>query len=534
MRSLEHRPPGWIWVLFGIIGAVAAGAGWITRSGDPIDDADIGELSESRSQVGYDEIADATAMWGLASRPANEATGDTMAGGLALDDLDGDGDLDLVIAQGTVAIYRWAGSGYADPVAVDDISDAATVSTADVDRDGFKDLLIGQSGDEDSIVFGAFWNETGAFTATRVGVESNGPTAGLIAAELTGDDLIDIVQLQRDPSSPDQLLVAVMTPREFQRTSIGGDGRRSLAAEIVDVDGDGLLDVWVTRDVGWDSGRDSLYSRRGVATGQLVDIGAEYGTDLAIDGMGVTIADLNGDAMLDAYVSDLGDNEVLIRRGNRFESASGTGAAHIRPISASENVVSSSWSSGALDLNLDGHLDLVVANGGFIDGNVRNKVPHTEVALADPPAVLLGDGAGSFTSVTPDLAFGWDATTRAMTIGDVDGDGDDDVLFLSIVGTVIAWENTNPQPSVSVTVDARCPTVGASVEVRHERGSYTALVAGHAFNSTHAPGVAIGSSGPIDVTVTWPDGTPTRQTTTAPRADDTSLDIPRTSLFVSC
>jgi hypothetical protein len=53
----------------------------------------------------------------------------------------------------------------------------------------------------------------------------NGPTAGLIAAELTGDDLIDIVQLQRDASGPDQLFVGIEAPREFRRTSLGGAGR---------------------------------------------------------------------------------------------------------------------------------------------------------------------------------------------------------------------------------------------------------------------------------------------------------------------
>jgi hypothetical protein len=49
-----------------------------------------------------------------------------------------------------------------------------------------------------------------------------------------------------------------------------------------------------------------------VVAGAWVDIAADLHADLAIDGMGLTVADLSVDGVLDGYVSDLGDNEILI------------------------------------------------------------------------------------------------------------------------------------------------------------------------------------------------------------------------------
>jgi hypothetical protein len=80
-----------------------------------------------------------------------------------------------------------------------------------------------------------------------------------------------------------------------------------------------------SRKVGWDTGGDSLYSRQGGLTGPQV--GTAHRTDFAIDSVGIIIADLNRDTMLDAYVSDLGDNEVPLRRDSRFEPTHDTGAA---------------------------------------------------------------------------------------------------------------------------------------------------------------------------------------------------------------
>jgi hypothetical protein len=280
----------------------------------------------------------------------------------------------------------------------------------------------------------------------------------------------------------------------------------------MDVDGDGLLDVWVTRDLGWDSGGDSVYSRRGDPDGPWIDIAPELGVALEIDGMGLTVADLNGDLELDAYVSDLGNNEVLIRDGDRFVSTRSTGAARIRPPGSDSSVVSSSWATGVIDLNLDGRLDLVVANGGSPDGGMSNKIPDTEVAVADPPALLIGVGNGQFVETWPDVNLPWTSASRGLTIGDIDNDGDDDIIFVAVDGSLTALENqmsgASENASITIRPEAGCDSTGAIVTVLHSTGSYQAPLQRHTYGGAHAPAVVVGTPGrSVDVEVTWPDGT---------------------------
>ena len=114
--------------------------------------------------------------------------------------------------------------------------------------------------------------------------------------------------------------------------------------------------------------------------------------------MGVTVADLTGDGNLDGYVSDLGGNEFLERAGPGFVSSAESGALRIRPPGADDGIVSSSWGSGAADVNLDGIIDLVVVNGGLPFSRVENKISGTLIEVDDPPAILIGLGDGTYAA----------------------------------------------------------------------------------------------------------------------------------------
>jgi hypothetical protein len=392
-----------------------------------------------------------------------------------------------------------------------DIDDAVAVDVADVDGDSWPDLLVARSGPTDAVVWGGDWVSNGAQPETTA-LEGSQPSAALQVAELSGDDRIDLVRLGRgdDSGDPDVLWVADDTiDRSFTRTDLGSDRRLSLSAEIFDADLDGLNDVWVTRDLGWATGPDSVYPRRGDPDGGFADVAEDLGADLAIDGMGITIADLNGDAVLDAYLSDLGDNEVLIGSNDVYVARTETGAARIRAPGASDAVVSSSWASGSIDINLDGRLDLVVVNGGFADVAMRNKVSGTDVSVADPPAILLGLGDGRFADGWPELDFDWNTSGRGLTIGDIDGDGDDEFVILSDDGTLRAFENrsTAPSVSISVSVSGSCDVTGATATVISNDRVLRSLLRRHTYNGAHATQLAIGVNGrQPDVLVEWPDG----------------------------
>jgi hypothetical protein len=476
--------------------------------------ADVGQLTESvwplPADVNPAALSDSTKTWRIQNlpRPQGEGDIDAMAGGLAVTDLDNDGDLDLIVAHGQLQILLWDVDGYAAPLTLD-IADAMAITTADIDSDGWADLLVARDATHDTV----FWGgqqliNTG--NPERTDLTGSAPSAGLLAGELSGDSATDIVSLGRGDQrgAPDVLWVADPDqPRAFTATQLGDD-RLSLAGELVDADFDGLLDIWVTRDVGWDIGGDSVYSRQGDPSGPWVDIAPQLGVDLAVDGMGITVADLNGDLILDAYISDLGDNEVLIRTDDgQFVKDVNTGAARIRPFGAPSTVVSSSWASGATDLNLDGRLDLVVANGGFPNGGMRNKIPFTTVVVDDVPAILLGIGNGRFVDVWPQLGLEWSGPTRGLTIGDLDNDGDDDLAMLTADGIVRTFENESTGRSVTIRPNPLCRSAGAVITASQDDVTFQALLNAHTYAGAHSSAAIVGITNDlIVIEVRWADG----------------------------
>jgi hypothetical protein len=466
-----------------------------------ISSADPGELTEPDLTLPPDvpvtRFVDATDAWRLA-RVDVGADVDAPAGGVAVADMDNDGDLDLVVANGRVAIIPWENDSYGEPTDLG-IDGAVGVTATDVDGDGWIDALVARRAHEDVVVWGG---ESG-----RTSLPGGSRSSGLIAADLGGDARLDILRLgfgEDGQGEPDVIWIAE-ADRSFVRTELPASDRPSLAAELVDIDEDGLLDIWITRDVGWAIGADSLFSRRGDRAGAWVDVAPELGTALEVDGMGITVADLDADGSLDAYVSDLGDNEVLVYRDGSFEQLDGTGAARVRPPGAVQSVVSSSWASGAADFNLDGRLDLAVANGGFPGRDVANKIPGTEIAVNEAPAVFIGDGSGRFVDMWTSFGIDVSFVARGMSVADLDGDGDDDIVVMGSSGVLRAFRNDAVGSSLAVRLGPRCRVAGAVVDVRRGDVTFRTLIAPNSYAGAHGTEAIIGTLGsPVDVTVEIP------------------------------
>lgn len=466
-----------------------------------------GETEEDRTERPADlvipPIVDVTAAWGLDGWRSVGA--DPLRGGATLHDLDADGDLDLVVAGGSLGVYLWDGERYRAGPAFD-VGDAIAAHAGDVDGDGAVDILVGRS-DGASIV----WGGTGIVDAGRPEITDLG-IEGIVTAVVPVDlgsarpdiDRAAVLVLGYGGVEATEDHVVHLDGRSVAlRTPLPDSARKSMAAEIADIDGDGLADIWVGRDVGWSTGGDSIYSRRGSVDGPWVDIAPELGADLEIDAMGVTLADWNEDGLLDAYLSDLGDNEFLVRAGNTFEPVRDIGAAHIRALEADDNEISSSWGSGAVDWNLDGRLDLVVVNGGFAEISVPNKVVNTFILEDDPPAILLRTADGTYYDAWADAGLEWTGRSRGLAMGDIDGDGDTDLIVADHQGGLHALRNDLPSAGDTIRRAATCLADG-DVVYSSDDGGYVALQHQQSFLGAHAPEFILPSAQGGDLVIDCP------------------------------
>ena len=512
MPTAEPGRPGRLvrrsaWAVLAVVGAwlvVAFGGALFAPRGDP------GRLTEIAVPLPSDLttplLTDVTADWGLAGW-RNVGVGE-FAGGVSIADLDRDGRLDLVVTGGDLNVYFNTGEGFVPAMGrVSGIGRTVSASlAADLDRDGWVDVVVGAERGDGVVVWGGAWAAARDLAQAETSPIPGGePTTGFAASDLTGNGLLDLVRLGYGRARPvDDVVLEHRAPREFVTDPLPDSRRRSLAVEIADVDADGSLEIWVTRDVGWKSGGDSLYRRD--SEGRWRDIAPEVGSALEIDGMGVSIGDLDLDGMLDAYLSDLGDNEVLVGDGGGFRLDASLGLARIRPPGAGEGVVSSSWGTGLADVNLDGILDVVVANGGFTGGSVANKISGTTVANSDSPALFLGLGDGTYADVWSSLGFDWPGVSRSVGLGDLDGDGDTDLVFVQRRGPLRVFRNDTRAPSITVVPAAGCVAHGSTVTVAGSKHTVMRVFAPHSFRGNHAAELIVGASGPFEITVRWSDG----------------------------
>ena len=382
---------------------------------------------------------------------------------LALGDVNGDGTLDLILANreknvsgsgaGQLGANQFQllinnGSAF---VSSSDFNGSSALANAlalgDVNGDGALDLIVGNSGLNE-----LFMNDgSGTFhkSLTFAGAETSTTTA-VALGDVDGDGALDIVfgintGTGADSIGRTELLLGDGAGAFSPQSLPGGSTAGTRSVALGDVNGDGTLDIVVARA----GAANDLYLNGGTAGFTHTLLPGDNSTTTTA----LALGDADGDGDLDlVYSTERGGNTLLLN-----EDGAGTFISSAVPLPGSE-YGSTSRAVVFGDVNGDGALDLF-SNGGYngqtqllvnsiMPGSFSSATAFpggtattTAVAIADfngdtdldiyignsgsPSELLIGDGAGGFSTTT--VAAG-SLSTVAVAHGDVNGDGHLDIV----------------------------------------------------------------------------------------------------------
>lgn len=381
---------------------------------------------------------------------------------IAVGDIDGDGDLDIVFGSENENLVGWyenqgRGASFVEHVLTTSADHVKQVKLADIDRDGDLDILVASSDDNTVALFENRGGRPATFVRKVITNAAYGARS-VHAADFDRDGDIDVVVASRQ----DNRIVLHVNGSIHRSAILEGERvvntyRQTRAVAAADIDGDGLMDIVSTaneivawhRNVGGSPPNfesviidTSFTGGRWVATGDIdndgdIDIvAADRGTnrivlyenqlrqtgapsfvprvvtDTANRVRDVNVADIDGDGDLDLYSASDGDDTIAW-----YENVDGKGRSWVKHI-VTQNV-SYPRSSFAADLDRDGRLDLMSAsardNRVTIFRQISPRTFQQETIYAN------ANGA------------------QFIHAADIDKDGDTDIIVSSERDNTVSW-----------------------------------------------------------------------------------------------
>ena len=438
------------------------------------------------------QFTDITRAAGIDFKHENSATSnkyliETMGGGVALIDYDNDGRLDIFFTNGARIDDPMPAGRQPDKSArkfwnrlyhqnadgsFSDVTEKAGltgvpqnyygmgVAVGDYDNDGFDDLYV--TSYAGNVLYHNNRDGTFSDVTARAGVAAGGWSASAGFFDADNDGRLDLFvtryvdwsfQNNRYCGERKPGFRAYCHPDNYDGVSdilyhnngdgtfadlsakagIAGARGKGLGVAFADYDNDGFTDIYVAND----SVQSFLYHNNGNLTfsevGLLAGVGFnEDGKTFA--GMGVDFADYDNDGRPDVFVTDLSNERYMLFRQNADGSfrdvtnASGVGGA---------TLAFSGWSARLFDYDNDGWKDIFVAQGHVMD-TIEQTSPNLRYLQ---PLLLLRNESAHFVRVVPGETFQTDWAARGAAFGDLDNDGDVDVVVGNVGQQAVVLRN---------------------------------------------------------------------------------------------
>jgi enediyne biosynthesis protein E4 len=470
---------------------------------------------------------------------------ETMAGGVAAFDFDGDGRTDLFFTNGAALpslqkdspkyfnrLYRneggWKFRDVTEAAGVAGAGYAVAAAAGDYNNDGHVDLFV--AGFRHNILYRNRGDGTFEDVTAKSGISSNEWVVAAGWFDYDNDGLLDLfvvnyadwsLEFNRFCGDSDRNIRVYCHPRYL--TPIAnrlyrnrGDGTfedvsvksgiaafkgRGMGLAFGDYDGDGKMDVFVTND------KLPNFLFHNLGNGKFEEVALEAGVALpdhgkAVSSMGADFRDYDNDGLPDIATTALhGETFPLFRNQGKGSFEEVTSASRL----ARTSTLHTGWSVGLIDFNNDGWKDLFSSNA-----DVNDLVAMFEpVVYKQANTVFENTRDGKF-SESP-IEFGQLQAHRGSAFADFDGDGKIDIVIASLEGPAELWRNESGNSNhwliLKLTgTKSNRDGIGAEVRIGSQVNSVSSAV-GYASSSLFGVHFGLGGLAVVPrVEIRWPSG----------------------------